>query len=391
MLLIQSILVYTLLALLMFFFSKKAFSFCGVERKIYDYIPLLLFVFIFGLRYSVGVDWENYREVYEDELMGMSFVEMLNARYEIGFIFIIYLCYFFQFPVYMLFVIISALQIIFLYKALKDEEALPYIYLTLIFTGVAVQGFCNVMRQDVAFCIFLYALKYVKERRLLPYLLFCGLAFCFHKSAVVLFPIYFFWSVRTSIFKQPILQISLFLGCVVLSFFDPIQKIFENIESLIVLLGYEDYIDIVYDLEINSFLGPTRLLIIFVNIVIIWHSNNIKLFYDSKLLNIFYDLFIIGICCNFLFLGSMMFLRISLFFTNFAFILYGYALLYFLKSPKTKANLFGLVVLFLSLFVSYMGLMRNVNNTTDAYVFYFQKELHSLKDQQRDMMLYYRL
>ena len=60
-------------------------------------------------------------------------------------------------------------------------------YLTLIFSGIAIQSFCNVMRQDVAFCIFLCAIKYAKERRIIHYILLCALAFCFHKSAIILF------------------------------------------------------------------------------------------------------------------------------------------------------------------------------------------------------------
>ena len=82
----------------MFAFARKA----NGTSNVYNYIPILLFTLVFGFRYSVGVDWENYREIYEVELTGMSFAEMLETRYEIGFIVIVYLCHLLQLPTYML-------------------------------------------------------------------------------------------------------------------------------------------------------------------------------------------------------------------------------------------------------------------------------------------------
>ena len=45
----------------MFAFARKA----NGTSNVYNYIPILLFTLVFGFRYSVGVDWENYREIYE--------------------------------------------------------------------------------------------------------------------------------------------------------------------------------------------------------------------------------------------------------------------------------------------------------------------------------------
>ena len=384
MLQIQSILVYTLLAILMFAFSKKA----NGGSKFYNYIPILLFILVFGFRYSVGIDWENYREIYEIELSNMSFSELLETRYEIGFILIVYFCHWLQLPTYMLFVCFSALQIIFLYKAFEeDKEVLPYVYLTLIFTGIAIQGFCNVMRQEVAFCIFLWALKYAKEHRLIPYLLLCGLAICFHKSAIILLPIYFVWIRRDSIFNRPLVQVLIFVCCIMASFLNPIQTLLEHIENLIILAGYEDYTEVIMDLETSNVFGPTRIALILAHIAIILLSKQLKNYYNNPSFGRFYDLYFVGICCYFVFLGNMMFGRITLYFTNFTFIMFGYALYYFVKSPKIYSNIFALIFVSLSLFVSSTSLIFNCTKSTDAYASYFQTDLHNIKDMQRTNML----
>lgn len=384
MLQIQSILVYTLLAILMFAFSKKAIG----GSRYYHIIPILLFILVFGFRYSVGVDWENYREIYEVELSDMSFPEMLETRYEIGFLIIVYVCHMLQLPTYMLFVCTAALQIILLYIAFKDElEILPYVYLTLIFSGIAIQSFCNVMRQDIAFCIFLIAIKYAIEHRIIPYILFCLLAFCFHKSAVVLLPMYFLWIRRGSIFNRPLVQIMIFACCLMASFINPIQTLLEYVENLITLVGYEDYTDHVMDMQTNAIFGPLRIALILAHIAIIAFSKRLKEYYKNPLFNCFYDLYFIGICCYFFFLGNMLFSRITLYFTNFTFIMFGYVLHYFIKAPKTYSHVFGLLFVSLSLFTSYASLILNCTNSTDAYVSYFQEDLHNLKDTQRTNML----
>lgn len=376
MLQIQTALVYALLAFLMYFFSKKALD----GHKFYNLLPIICFTIIIGLRYSVGVDWENYRAIYEEELKYMSFAQMLETRYEIGFVAIVYLCHLFQLPTYMLFVCFAAIQITFLYLALKEERGiLPYVYLAFILSGIAIQGFCNVVRQDVAFCIFLFALRYAKRDEIIKYFLLCALALCFHKSALILFPVCLIWIRRNSLFYNQTIQCVLFLACLFLPLLNPIEHILNVLNDLIVTMGYENYIDSALDLTTNSRIGPTRMMMIITNIVIILNSKNIKSHYDNTLVNKIYDLFFIGICCYFLFLGNMMFGRITLYFTNVAFIMYGYSLHYLLQS-KTAKHIIAIGVISLMLMVSFSSLLFNCTKNTDAYVSYFQEELHPLKD-----------
>lgn len=385
MIILQTAIVYTLLAFLMFFFAKKAEV---AEKHIFHLLPIIIFTLIIGLRYSVGIDWENYRAIYEEELKDMSYVEMLDTRYEIGFVTIVYLCHLFQLPTYMLFVCFAAIQILFLYLALKEERGiLPYVYLTFILSGIAIQGFCNVIRQDVAFCIFLYALKYAKRDEFIKYLLLCALAVCFHKSAVILFPVCLIWIKRDGFFRNTMAQCILFFACIFLPFLNPVEYILNMLNNLIAMMGYEDYLETALDLATNKKIGPTRISMIIANFVIILNSKNIKEFYNNTLVNKIYDLFFIGICCYFLFIGNMMFGRITLYFTNVTFVIYGYVLYYLRQQPKTARHTIAIGVMSLMLLVSYSSLLFNCTKNTDAYVSYFQEELHTVKDLQRKTML----
>lgn len=392
MLILQSIVVYTLLTLFMFAFAKRA-TVAEQHKVLLNAIPIILFTLVFGLRYSVGVDWENYREIYEEEMTGMSSLgEMIqNSRLEIGFILIVYICKVLSFPTYMMFVICSFIQILLLYCAFKDEDnILPYVYLTFMLSGIAIYGFTNVIRQDIAFCFFLCAIKFAKNQRIVPYLLLCSCALCFHKSALIIFPCYLLWIKREDFFHRPLIQIIAVFSCFLFQFLNPIGYILGEFSDFITILGYEDYIESAEDMATNNQLGITRLTKLFADLIIVFSSNDIKKYYNSPLLNRMYDLFLIGVCCSYLFLGNMMFLRISLYFTNFQFIVYAYALLYFF-SKEIRQLAFRKIMSFivcLSLISSYASTIYNSENSTSAYVSYFQTDLHYIKDMQRESMLF---
>lgn len=389
MFILQSVIVYTLLALFMFVFAKRATT-AEQHKLLLNAIPIILFTLVFGLRYSVGVDWENYRETYEEDMIGLSSLgEMItDSRLEVGFVFVIYLCKLMALPTYMLFVVCSFIQILLLYIALKDEDGiLPYIYLTFIFSGIAISGFTNVIRQDIAFCFFLWALKFAKERRLLPYVLLCVCAFCFHKSAIIIFPCYLLWLKRDNLFYRPKIQAIVLISCFILHFFNPIESILVRVTDLITILGYDNYMDIVEDLIVNKKISITRIVGLLANLFIILNSNRLKEYYNSPLFCRMYDLFLIGICCSYLFLGSMLFLRIILYFTNFLFIVYAYAFRFFWDTKlKDIRSMICLGMLSLALITSFASLMHSAETNTCAYVSYFQTDLHSIKDAQREAM-----
>lgn len=385
MLHLQTLLVYSLLGLLMFFFARKAENATNWLKTIYNILPILLYTIVIGLRYSVGVDWENYRETYES-IHNFTFSEMLELRFEIGFTCMLFLCDFFNAPVYTLFTIIAFFQILLLHNAYKDEKNMPYIYLAFILSGIAIQGFCNLLRQDIAFCIFLIALKSSTKHKFLHYIFICAIAVCFHKSALILLPLYFLWVRRSCFFSNIFIQYGLLLICILSSFLEPVKFFSLYITDILTFIEYDNYVDVLNELKTNNIWGVTRYFILAANIVIITISNNMKRFYESELLNKSYDLYFIGICCYFLFMGNMMFGRITLYFTNFLFIIYGYALYYFIKQVYSLQNIIRQGIVSAMLVISFASLIYNCTRNTDAYVSYFQEELHPIKDNLRSNM-----
>ncbi len=50
----------------------------------------------------------------------------------------------------------------------------------------------------MALAIFLYAFKYIKQRKLLPFTIWTLVAFAFHKSIIILYPLYFIYQFKIS-------------------------------------------------------------------------------------------------------------------------------------------------------------------------------------------------
>ena len=76
---------------------------------------------------------------------------------------------------------------IFIYENCETPVYSYFMFFT-IFGTFQMTG----VRQSCAMAVFMLAYRYIKEKKLLKYLLMIGLAYLFHKSAIVLLPIYWF-------------------------------------------------------------------------------------------------------------------------------------------------------------------------------------------------------
>ena len=312
---IETILVYTLLTLLMCYCAYRS-QLSIKKSQLWSALPIVLFTLVFGLRYGVGIDYNNYLDIYNETKGYTSLASLLdNERYEIGFSLLVYICHLLHAPVWVLFTVISFVQILLLYKTFQKEgNVLIFIYATLILTGFCMHSLMNILRHEMAFCIFLYSLKYIQNRQFFKYLICCLFALSFHRSALLIIPLYFIWARHHEIFHRKWIELIIVLACFISSFLTQWQNILHLFDNVIILLGYENYIEIADSMTVNSKIGITRILNLLINCLIIINSQKIKDYYKSNLFNILYDLFIIGISLGYVFLGSMMLQRIIVYF-----------------------------------------------------------------------------
>ena len=186
--------VYTLSALFLYIAS------CSSRKKnkfIIGAIAILLPCILAGFRYGVGVDFLNYKHLYET-YSGMTFAEYLNYEHitEISAYFFSKIAALFNFP--QLFFILYAF---FIYapvaKIIMEREGKgETFFLALFFLLGSFSTGLNIMRQVAAASILLYSLKYITDRNLKKFVFAVVIAAVFHVSAIIILPLYFIWNKR---------------------------------------------------------------------------------------------------------------------------------------------------------------------------------------------------
>lgn len=189
------------------FLEFRALKF-GKDIKFIRWAAMGGFVFFFGLRGFVFSDWALYYPIFDKiqtiwdggltSVLSQDFTEDFetDVNYgktgmEMGFI---YSTVLFKsiIPDYFAWVFFNAVIDIILLDIFVRRYS-PYyvisIILFLTFGGLIIE--CNLMRNVKSILLFLISLKYLQERRIIPYMALNLIGIFFHTSAIVFFPLYF--------------------------------------------------------------------------------------------------------------------------------------------------------------------------------------------------------
>ncbi len=195
--------IYTIpyLLLLLFFFGLALYYEQAKDtetRNNISYGCLAVMLVFFGFRGFIFDDWQIYYSLFQDcsfENVWFNVYTYKNAHWtcEPGFTLLMATCkslidsyYFFNFVCT---VIVTALLFNFFRQQKFDN--LPFaLILYLCFGGIIMST--NLMRNTIAIMVFINAIKYIDERKPIPFFLLCIVAISFHLSALMYLPTYFF-------------------------------------------------------------------------------------------------------------------------------------------------------------------------------------------------------
>lgn len=375
MIVIQTLLVYILLSIFVVFFCYVS---AKQKREKWMYIAIAIYALVFGFRYGVGVDFISYKEIYECILAGRpSYYE-----FEPGFMFFIYLLTDMGFPSEIFFMLIAFFQIFFVFKGIDNKDIYPYLAFTFM-AGCVWLTYSNGLRQQLVFCIFVYTLHFIKERKWIAYYSIIAICTTIHDSAWLMMILYPILVYREEWIKNIKLQYILLAISLAVMNINIIGEVTARFGGLIESLGYAHYVDdtnIANETYSNLLYKETEwgigaFVILFINIFLIFWSNKIKGYYNSKFLTYSYNLFFIGVLWTYVFNNSSIFSRINYYFIGFQYIIAAYTLMYLIRTKKKQASII-MIILYLLLFVGYMYKMET--NTT-MFLFNWQDELFYLK------------
>lgn len=359
---LQSFLVYFITMFLMMLYgimaSKRAALLPNQAVPFFTsevWLMLLTFALVFGMRYDVGIDYMNYLNSYRTgydvertEWLFRKFIVLLSHNR---------VHYAFYFGA------IAFSQILFFLLAFKNERFLfPYLIFVL-FAGQYCFLWMNVMRQDIAACIFIYAVRYIDEKKFWRYLLWCVIAFLIHKTAIILVLLYPLLKSGRDYFKRGDIQLLILFIFIILHFssFNLNLVLSPLIRFVAELLNYDKiYIERLFaelqlsEVSIKRNTGIGFILLALVDVIVVLYSTKLKSFFNTKRFTIMYNLYFAGTIIQ-IFLAEFMILsRPFRYFRYFKLIVVAYLLYYLYNNTKTNNTvvLLILIVLYLMIFAS---------------------------------------
>lgn len=150
-------------------------------------VPLIM---VSGLRWETGVDHLNYWYLFTNINYGIP------NHSEIGFSLLCKAIWFFTMDMSVMFFICALITIVFTFIAIKQSSSNLFISVFLFITMGYYFYSMNSIRHFMAISLFLFAFKFLKERKLIIYIPIILLAATFHKVAIVALPLYFLLNIK---------------------------------------------------------------------------------------------------------------------------------------------------------------------------------------------------
>ena len=378
---IQTILVYLSTMTSMYFLCRKSYL---VEKKshrksfLFLFLAIIIFSLVFGMRYYVGIDYHSYFDVYVNDSY-----EIL--RFEPGFMFLTVLIKNTHAHYVVYFSLLAFLQLSFFFFSFRKQKyLLPFLCIMLFMTGTFMCGWMNVIRQTLATTIFVFASSFLIHkglRNLIIYLLLISLAISFHYSSAILLVIPIIWRFKVDWISckkaQYMILLIAFLGQLL-----GINQLFMGAVDLLGgLFSWDDYLDQVHEGATVGAIGMYDILTFVLNLLVVSYSSSLKTFYKSDVFFPYvYKVGFFGIIVSYIFSSSMLISRMLLFFSIFQFPLYAYLFYYFNRLMKINRFRYLYLYVWVYFILGFVRVMMDMDLNTSRYVFYFQDELHPLKE-----------
>lgn len=178
----------------------KIFKKYPVTIKLATILIVLSFLTLFSLiafrDETVGTDYKTYINAYQKIADG-TLDERESSWLGIGFKWTSKLfslvfgnCY----TIY--FATLGFCTLFLFYKAFWENSKMPAFSLFILISFCLYYQTFNQFRQMFAIALVLYAIKYIKQKRLVPYILCILIATSFHNSAIIMLPVYFITKIK---------------------------------------------------------------------------------------------------------------------------------------------------------------------------------------------------
>ena len=367
---------YYLIAIVyMLFFSVQEVFGNKVDKKWFWFLGIYL-VILAGLRENVGPDYGSYVMIYVYADTKEYFEILLKALHlqggegvDLEWLFALInkvLLNIFNAPFYILTLIIALCAIFFKVEYTEDNTFYPFTFTLFMFIPGFFIGESGQIRQNLGTFIVYFALRYIKERKLLPYLFWIFIASGIHNVCYLFLPMY--WLVRIPLNRYWMLI--LIIASIFASPFE-IYKVFGDFltgiasESTLVE-GFNGYMNESAE-RLNGGIGIPEAMMAILTFFLFTFDDKMMEKYPYYEYHKVYA--VMGICMYFIFRSNSIFSsRLAGAFIGFAYIIIPNTM--YVVSANTKKTIYAFIIaLFLFNFVVFSSFKNIVNGrfTSELY------------------------
>ena len=205
------------------------------------YISEAILIIVAAIRFDVGQDYMyTYVTYFKGVLKGNP-----NEDIEKGFLILNKIVQLFTTDYAGIFIVCSVIFFHYIYKAIREQSEMPTLSIFLLVGTTYYFIFLNAMRQMIVVAVFLYSIKFIKERNLKKFLIYMLICSTIHLSALICIPFYFFYGIKLRPLKAGII-----LGIAIV-----LKPIISKLFLIIVkLTKYNYYIDSRFDTKETGYI-----------------------------------------------------------------------------------------------------------------------------------------
>lgn len=349
----------------------SSYSYIGVLLCI-----ILIFSIIFGARYKVGIDFLNYKRIYEVIQQGTKTDDIIEPGFYIickliGGLGLHYFFFFFFF---------CCVQISFIIAAFKNRpELLPWIFIVLLSTQFMIM--MNLVRQMTFVCCFIWLVSRIHKISFFKYTIIIALCtFSLHKSALLALPLYPMVRYDRNLSGSYLFQNIFYWSCIYLGYSHFILDKFEDFSLIASALGYSQYegFNVLEALFMDPNWGARTYIRIALVAATILFSRSVRAYFNKDgMYTHFYNLFFWGVCAEIVLYGTNVIARVFLPLYYMKLVVFAYTLYSLsVNSKRNYKNLFMWIVYVGLLLMDYSSIFyeSTLPDNSSAFQFFWQAD-----------------
>ena len=356
-----SYIVYTLLALVVCSITYYVWRHYNVRYSVL-LIPSLCYALLVGMRYDTGADWFSYHDYYLDFLAGR------NVDLEFAYVYLNKAVAFWGLKYQMFFIIVALIQIGLLYKFLENRRGIWFWGVLLYFLIGPFFSSLNLVRQSLAFFVFLYSLRYIENREGKKYVVAMVLAFGFHTSSLVLAPLYFVNRIDDKHLEKRSLLLGLFALTILLgtTLMEQLGNFFFEVVDA---WQYQRYASGFLDNSFSYGLGFVGIKLI--DAIMICYAVKLNRTFKKEGFAVIWWIYYIGVLIFNMGMANQLTIRMSYCMTSLRFVILSYLCCYVFSMVKCKTKLVSIVTICILIFcvMTFYGSIAQGHNGCSPFQF----------------------